>query len=229
MLDPIVLVSSEFASVQLKAAGPVREVHSRALSFASLDLLHHTTPSLRTYRPPSHNTTMASQRETSPATTTAAAALLQQITAGDEDMSWTQDLPAVEESAPGDALYGDLEAFVNGMSEGEDSSDGEDGEAEESQAGEDDDDNTGGGAATQAALAPTTAPPKRTRVDYTDEHKLVLYLLHERYDVKISSLAKIFNHVFRHEGHVRGQHPLEQRWFLWKSQMQTDFATLTPA
>lgn len=190
---------------------------------------------------------MASHGETSKTTTTAAAALLRQFADNDDDMSWVGELPAVQESAPGDELYDTIEDFVADQSDGEESTARP---VEEGEVVEEEDDNnnnnttttaaaaaittttttTSAAGATQASGHPPTAPPARiTRKRWTGEQEIVLYLLHQHYGFEIHFRAQVFNRVFRHEGHVREGHALEQRWYHKKASWRNDFANLTPA
>ena len=166
------------------------------------------------------------------------------------DTSWTKDLPAVEESAPGDALYDTLEDFVLDQSEGEESSDDEAEDVEESsgddpeqdnlsRGGEDDEveerhssardrddrDNTGD----QASRLLTATQHKTRRQGYSNDHEVVLYLLHTYVSLTGEELTKVFNRVFRKQGVIRGKGALDMQWSRFKGDYKEKFANLSTA
>lgn len=180
----------------------------------------------------------------------AATALLEQMTDSEDDLAWTKDLPQVEESAPGDKLYDTLEDFVADMSDGEESSDSEVESAEESAeksegkdgedvAGEGEDQGKGCGTnmlASTIQSADNTQPGSSTQPEaseknrhtfYTDEHKLVLFLLRRDHRLSNKDEARVFNLIFRAEGIVRASEGLRKRWSVWKEDLQEKFSNPT--
>jgi hypothetical protein len=178
--------------------------------------------------------------------TTAAPSSSSLISNSDDDTSWIKELPPVEASAPGDALYDTLEDFVLDQSEGENSSvDGAEG-ASEGGDGDAAQDTVKGGAhpdeggncrssardldddeddtSDQASRLPATTQSKSIRARYTTNQDMVLYLLRRRGLLGPENLTKVFNHMFRAGGVVREQSALANRLMRHNSDLQKRFA-----
>lgn len=217
------------------------------LSFAELQHLvsPHQTHSRISHLHLSNEPTVTMQEDTHDIPS-AATALLEQMADSEDDLAWTKDLPPVEESAPGDKLYDTLEDFVADMSDGEESSDSEVESTEESEnkdgedvAGEGEDHGRGCGTnmlASTIQSANNTQPGSSTQPEaseknkhtfYTDEHKLVLFLLRQHHRLSNKDEARVFNHIFRAEGIVRGSEGLRKRWSAWKEELHEKLSNPT--
>lgn len=217
------------------------------LSFVELQ---HLVPPHQDHSRISHlhlfNETTVTMQEDTHDISSAATALLEQMADSEDDLAWTKDLPPVEESAPGDSLYDSLEDFVADMSDGEGSSNSEGGRADDNEgkdgedvAGKEEGQGKGCGtnmlvstiqSANNTQSGPSTQPEaseKTKRAFYTDEHKLVLFLLRQHHRLSDKDEATVFNHIFRAEGIVRGANGLRKRWSVWKKYLQEKFSNTT--
>jgi hypothetical protein len=161
----------------------------------------------------------------------------------------TRDIPRIGESAPGDALYETLEDFVFDQSEGEDSSDDDEGPeksgggVEQNKVSEGDGEgkeatglgragshNDGDNTDNQTPQLPATTQRKRKRRDgYTADEDLVLYLLHTHVSLQHDTRVEVFNRVFHGQGVVREKGALVMQWFRFKDDYKRKFAKLSTA
>ena len=164
-------------------------------------------------------------------------------------ITWARDLPPVEGSAPGDALYEALEDFVLDQSEGDESSDdgkivekSSDGNPEQSRAvngdGEDKEatgvsnagnHNDGRDTNQQTSRLLTAKPRRRKRVPYAADEEIVLYLLHHHVSIQHYTRTHIFNRLFRGQGIVREKRALIMQWSRFKDDYSKRFANLSAA
>lgn len=232
-----------------------KHVHFGAASFAARSALSfryfpdHPLISLRQYHHSSHKKPTMACRRKERNIAPAPAALPKQMANNVEDTSWTDKLPLVEQFAPGGTVSETLEDFVLDQSEGEDSSNENSGEGEE---GVDDDAGQGRAgiergsdvvaedvssaeegetnerAGNQAPRFPAaTLPKKLTRVRWTTEYELVLYLLHHHVSLATNLLVDVFNHIFSGKSGVRAKNAIVKRWSRFKENIQKKFANPT--
>jgi hypothetical protein len=188
---------------------------------------------------------MTSKRAPSKTTATTAMWTESRPNSGD-DTTWALGPSTFRESAPGDALYDDLEDFVLDQSEGEESSDDAgrtkksgSGDRKQSKVSEGDSGvkEAAGSSSRNASnntdnqtpqLQPTTKR-KRRRVVYTADEELVLYLLHNHVSLEHSTRTDIFNRVFHDSGVIREKGALVMQWHRFKADYEEKFATLSTA